>query len=73
MKALKVLDKFKFLICIRHSCLHFGQNKGKFFTIVSGLIFIRVLLRQIGHMTHSVLIINFTEGFVVQDKLCLSK
>ena len=36
------------------SCLHFGQNNGKFSSTVSGRIFIRVLLLQTGHNTHSI-------------------
>lgn len=46
-------DIFNFRILISVSCLHFGQNKGKFSSIVSCLIFSRVLLLQTGHNTHS--------------------
>lgn len=34
------------------SCLHLGQNSGKFSSTVSGRTLIRVLLLQIGHSTH---------------------
>ena len=43
----------KLLTFIRFSCLHLGQNKGKFFNIVSFLILSRVLLPQTGHRIHS--------------------
>ena len=36
------------------SCLHFGQNNGKFSSIVSDRTFVRVLLLQTGHITHSI-------------------
>lgn len=39
---------------IRHSCLHFGQNRGKFFNSVSNLIFSRVLFPQAGQRINSV-------------------
>lgn len=34
------------------SCLHFGQNNGKFSSIVSPRIFTRVLLPHTGHNNH---------------------
>lgn len=37
---------------IRVSCLHLGQNKGKFFNSVSSRNLIRVLLLQTGHNSH---------------------
>ena len=40
------------LTLIMLSCLHFGQNRGKFINSVSFLIFVRVLFPQIGHITH---------------------
>ena len=39
-------------ILIKVSCLHFGQNKGKFINSVSFRTLIRVLLLQIGHNIH---------------------
>ncbi len=42
----------------RLSCLHLGQNSGKFFNSVSALIFTRVLCLQSGHKIHSVFIIS---------------
>lgn len=46
---------FNSFTLIRVSCLHFGQNRGKFSSTVSMRILIRVLLLQTGHKTHSVL------------------
>lgn len=43
---------FKSFALISVSCLHFGQNRGKFSSIVSGRIFVRVLFPQIGQSTH---------------------
>ena len=48
----KVLDIYTFT---KVSCLHFGQNSGKFVSVVSGLIRVRVLLLQIGHSSHLIL------------------
>ena len=42
------------------SCLHFGQNKGKFLNSVSIRIFIRVLLWHIGQLTQLVSFIKIT-------------
>ena len=39
-------------ILIKVSCLHFGQNKGKFINSVSFRTLTRVLLLQIGHNIH---------------------
>lgn len=38
--------------CPNSVCLHLGQYRGKFMSIVSPLIFKRVLLRHTGHNTH---------------------
>lgn len=54
MSVFLIMVTFKSFAPIKHSCLHFGQNKGKFSSTVSGRIFIRVLLQQTGHNTHSV-------------------
>ena len=40
------------LFLLKISCLHLGQYRGKFMSIVSPLIFKRVLLRHTGHNTH---------------------
>ena len=37
---------------IKHSCLHFGQNTGKFFSEVSARILVRVLHLQKGQCIH---------------------
>ena len=47
-----ITDKFSFRILINVSCLHLGQNNGKFSRIVSSLILVRVLLLQTGHNIH---------------------
>ena len=47
-----ITDVFNSLTLISVSCLHFGQNSGKFSSTVSGRTLIRVLLLQIGHSTH---------------------
>ena len=39
-------------VLIKVSCLHFGQNKGKFINSVSFRTLTRVLLLQIGHNIH---------------------
>lgn len=44
---------FRCLTFIKVSCLHFGQNKGKFFSSVSLRIFNLVLFPQIGQNIHS--------------------
>ena len=49
-----ITDVFNSFTLISVSCLHLGQNSGKFFSTVSGRIFVRVLLLQIGHITHSI-------------------
>lgn len=46
-----ILDSFA---CIKITCLHLGQKRGKFFNSVSGRILIRVLLPHIGQHTHSI-------------------
>lgn len=49
-----ITDMFSCLILTKFSCLHLGQNNGKFSNIVSLRILIRVLLLQVGHKIHSV-------------------
>ena len=46
-----ITDVFNFFTLISVSCLHFGQNRGKFSSIVSSRIFIRVSLWHIWHST----------------------
>ena len=50
-----ITDVCSSLTLISVSCLHLGQNKGKFSSTVSGRIFVRVLLLHTGHITHSIL------------------
>lgn len=52
ISMLSIITTFSFLTWMRASCLHFGQNSGKFSSIVSKRIFVRVLLPQVGHCTH---------------------
>ena len=52
-----------FSTLIKVSCLHLGQNKGKFFSSVSNRSLIRVLLLQTGHSSHSKLSISFISNF----------
>jgi hypothetical protein len=40
---------------IKVSCLHLGQNRGKFSSTVSSRILLRVLLSHTGHISHSIL------------------
>ena len=47
-----ITDVFNSLTLISVSCLHLGQNSGKFSSIVSGRILVRVLLLQMGHIIH---------------------
>ena len=57
---------------IKHSCLHFGQNMGKFFNEGSARIFVRVLHLQKGQCIHplsstqnsSVFCISFAPSFL---------
>ena len=57
---------------IKHSCLHLGQNIGKFFSEVSARIFVRVLHLQKGQCIHPlsstqnsfVFCISFTPSFL---------
>ena len=51
-----ITDIFSSLTHISVSCLHFGQNSGKFLSTVSIRIFVRVLLLQIGQLIHSIII-----------------
>lgn len=44
----------KFVASTNVLCLHFGQNSGKFFSSVSSLILVRLLLPQIGQYIHSI-------------------
>lgn len=53
---MRVTDIFSSLTHISVSCLHFGQNSGKFLSTVSMRIFVRVLLLQIGQLIHSIII-----------------
>ena len=50
-----ITDIFSCFTLTKLSCLHFGQNNGKFSSTVSSRIFTRVLLLQTGQMIHSVL------------------
>ena len=43
----------KFFVSIKLSCLHFGQYKGKFLSMVSILSLLRVLFPHIGQNIHS--------------------
>lgn len=47
-----ITDIFSCFTFISVSCLHFGQNNGKFSSIVSPRIFTRVLLPHTGHNNH---------------------
>lgn len=47
-----ITDIFSCRTLINISCLHFGQNRGKFSRIVSPRILIRVLFLQTGHNIH---------------------
>ena len=53
-----ITDIFSCFTLIKVSCLHFGQNSGKFFSSVSSRIFNLVLLPQTGHSNHSILTIS---------------
>jgi len=44
-----ITETIKFFPLINVSCLHFGQNKGKFSSMVSSRSFTLVLLLQMGH------------------------
>ena len=48
------MDRFSCRTAIKVSCLHLGQNNGKFSRMVSLRILNRVLLPQTGHNTHSI-------------------
>ena len=50
-----ITDIFSCFTLIIVSCLHLGQNSGKFSSTVSPRILTRVLLPQIGHNIHSYL------------------
>lgn len=50
-----ITDIFSCFTLIIVSCLHLGQNRGKFSSTVSELILIRVLFPQTGHNIHSYL------------------
>ena len=52
----------KLMASINVSCLHFGQNIGKFLSIVSSRILSLVLLLQTGHKSHLF-------SFIVLDSL----
>ena len=70
-----VLDCFPMIIFrhtfIRFSCLHLGQNKGKFFNIVSFLILSRVLLPQTGHRIHSAVFVSIHYLLQISVHSCL--
>ena len=51
----------KFFASIKHRFLHFGQNRGKFFSSVSFLIFSRVFPPQSGQRINSKLSTVFTK------------
>ena len=53
-----ITDIFICCTLIRVSCLHFGQYRGKFFSSVSFRIFNLVLLWHMGHIIHSLFILN---------------
>lgn len=55
-----ITDIFNCRTDIIDSCLHFGQNRGKFSSMVSFRILSRVLLAQIGHNSQSTLSISIT-------------
>ena len=61
----------KFLTFIKFSCLHFGQNKGKFFRIVSLRILSRVLLPQTGHLIHSAAFVSIHYLLQISVRNCL--
>ena len=61
---------FKSFALISVSCLHFGQNNGKLSGAVSGRSFIRVLLLQTGHSSHS-LLCNSSSVFFMLSLLTL--
>ena len=44
-----ITDVFSCFTLISVSCLHFGQNSGKFFSSVSSRIRVRVLFPHMGH------------------------
>lgn len=50
-----ITDIFSCFTLISVSCLHLGQNSGKFSSTVSPRILTRVLFPQIGHNSHSYL------------------
>lgn len=56
-----ITDVFNCRTLIKVSCLHFGQNKGKFSSTVSSRIFNRILFLQTGHNIHliSAIILDF--------------
>ena len=49
-----ITDILSCFTLISVSCLHFGQNNGKFLSSVSSCNLIRVLLLQTGHSSHSI-------------------
>ena len=53
-----IIDILNCLILIKVSCLHLGQNKGKFLSIVSPRIRNLVLFLHIGQFTHSIFSIS---------------
>lgn len=61
---------FSFVTLIMVSCLHFGQNSGKFSNFVSSLILSRVLLPQAGHSIHSVSFIFSPDSILISSLHC---
>ena len=67
----KITIIFKSITFIRFSCLHFGQNKGKFFRIVSFRILSLVLLPQTGHLIHSAVFASIHYLLQINARNCL--
>ena len=55
-----IISIFKSLASIKLSFLHFGQNNGKLFSIVSFLNLVRVLFPQTGQWIHSIFTVSFS-------------
>ena len=65
-----ITDILSCFTLISVSCLHFGQNNGKFSSTVSSRNFIRVLLLQIGHNSHFVFKTSTPFHNTVQPVIC---
>ena len=61
----------RFLTFIKFSCLHFGQNRGKFCSIVSFRILSLVLPPQTGHLIHSAVPISIRYLLQISAHNCL--